>query len=77
LQVVALAVLYRPPFVLGVSYVAWAPERGSHAAKLESKPDVVFDTFFPHPGNYRIWSQFQRGATIITVPFTIYVPRLK
>jgi len=45
--------------------------------KLESKPDVVFDTFFPHPGNYRIWSQFQRGNMIITVPFTIYVPRLK
>jgi heavy metal-binding protein len=46
-------------------------------SKLESKPDVVFDTFFPRPGNYRIWSQFQRGATIITVSFTIYVPRLK
>lgn len=50
---------------------------GVDRSKLESKPDVVFDTFFPHPGNYRIWSQFQRGATIITVPFTVYVPRLK
>jgi len=50
---------------------------GVDRSKLESKPDVVFDTFFPHPGNYRIWSQFQRGAIIITVPFTIYVPRLK
>jgi Heavy metal binding domain len=45
-------------------------------SKLEGKSDVVFDTFFPHPGNYRIWSQFQRGAKIITVPFTISVPRL-
>ncbi len=46
-------------------------------SKLESKPDVVFDTFFPRPGNYRIWSQFQRGDKIITVPFTVYVPRLR
>lgn len=40
-------------------------------------PDVVFDTFFPRPGNYRIWSQFLRGDKLITVPFTVYVPRLK
>jgi hypothetical protein len=46
-------------------------------AKLKGGPDVVFDTFFPRPGNYRIWSQFQRGDRIITVPFTVYVPRLK
>lgn len=46
-------------------------------SKLINKPDVVFDTFFPHPGNYRIWSQFQRKDKIITVPFTVYVPRLK
>lgn len=45
--------------------------------KLPSKPDVVFDTFFPHPGNYRIWSQFQRKDKVITVSFTVYVPRLK
>lgn len=45
--------------------------------KLSCKPDVVFDTFFPRPGNYRIWSQFQRKDKIITVPFTLYVPRLK
>ncbi len=45
--------------------------------KLPSKPDVVFDTFFPRPGNYRIWSQFRRKDKIITVPFTLYVPRLK
>ncbi len=46
-------------------------------SKLVGKPDVVFDTFFPRPGNYRIWSQFQRGDKIITVPFTVYVPRMK
>jgi len=50
---------------------------GVDRSKLESKPDVTFDTFFPRPGNYRIWSQFQRGDKIITVPFTVYVPRLR
>lgn len=45
--------------------------------KLPCKPDVVFDTFFPHPGNYRIWSQFRRREKIITASFTVYVPRLK
>jgi hypothetical protein len=45
--------------------------------KLPGKADVVFDTFFPHPGNYRLWSQFQRREKIITVSFTVYIPRLK
>lgn len=44
---------------------------------LVNKPDVVFDTFFPHPGNYRIWSQFQRHGKVLTVSFTVYIPRLK
>ena len=44
---------------------------------LRGGPDVVFDTFFPRPGNYRIWSQFQRGTKLITVPFTVHVPRLR
>jgi len=50
---------------------------GVDRSKLESKSDVVFDTFFPRPGHYRIWSQFQRGDKIITVPFTVYAPRLQ
>ncbi len=45
-------------------------------SKIVGGPDVVFDTFFPRPGNYRIWSQFQRQGRIITVPFTVFVPRL-
>lgn len=44
---------------------------------LQGGPEVVFDTFFPRPGNYRIWSQFQRQGQIITVPFTVQVPRLR
>jgi hypothetical protein len=46
-------------------------------SRLAGGPEVIFDTFFPHPGNYRIWSQFQRGEKLITVSFTIHVPRLK
>lgn len=45
-------------------------------ARLRGGSEVVFDTFFPRPGRYRIWSQFQRRDRIITVPFTIEVPRL-
>jgi hypothetical protein len=52
------------------------PEEADRS-KLAGKPDVVFDTFFPRPGNYRIWSQFLRGERLITVSFTVYVPRLR
>ena len=44
--------------------------------ELRGGPEVVFDTFFPRPSRYRIWSQFQRGDRLITVPFNIDVPRL-
>jgi hypothetical protein len=46
-------------------------------SKVTGGPEVVFDTFFPHPGNYRIWSQFLRGEKLITVSFTVNVPRLQ
>jgi hypothetical protein len=46
-------------------------------AKLSGGPEIEFDTFFPRPGHYRIWSQFQRNGKITTVSFTIYVPRLR
>jgi len=39
-------------------------------------PDVSFDAFFPRPGRYRVWSQFQRQGQLITVSFTINVKRL-
>lgn len=45
--------------------------------RLEGRAEILFDTFFPRPGRYRIWSQFQRGDRLITVPFTIDVPRLQ
>jgi Heavy metal binding domain len=46
-------------------------------SELKGGPDVIFDTFFPRPGNYRVWSQFQRQGKITTVSFTIEVPRLR
>jgi hypothetical protein len=45
--------------------------------KLRGGPDVTFDTFFPRPSNYRIWSQFLRREKLITVSFTVNVPRLR
>jgi hypothetical protein len=46
-------------------------------AKLSGGPNVTFDTFFPRPSNYRVWSQFLRGEKLITVSFTLNAPRLR
>ena len=37
-------------------------------------PDVIFDAFFPRPGRYRAWLQFQRHERLSTVAFTFDVP---
>jgi hypothetical protein len=50
---------------------------GGSREQVSGGPEVAFDTFFPHPGHYRLWSQFQRRGKVITVSFTIYVSRLK
>ncbi len=34
-------------------------------------PDVVFEARFPRPGNYRVWTQFQRGGQVLTASFTV------
>src|SRR5215471_8784456 len=44
--------------------------------KIFGGPDASFDAFFPRPGRYRVWSQFQRQGKLITVAFTINVRRL-
>jgi hypothetical protein len=46
-------------------------------SKLRGGPDATFSAFFPKPGNYRIWSQFQRGETLTTVSFTVRAERLR
>src|SRR5712664_2815389 len=49
---------------------------GVDRTKIYGGSDVSFDAFFPRPGRYRVWSQFQRQAKLITVAFTIGVRRL-
>ena len=49
---------------------------GVDRSKISSTGVVNFDTFFPRPGNYRIWSQFQRNNKITTVSFSLSVPRM-
>ena len=49
---------------------------GVDRTKIFGGPDASFDAFFPRPGRYRIWSQFQRQGKLITVVFTINVTRL-
>ena len=45
--------------------------------KLRGGPDATFNAFLPRPGNYRIWTQFQRGDTLTTVSFTVRAERLR
>ena len=40
----------------------------------QSPPTIFFETFFPNPGKYRIWSQFKRCDQIVTVSFDLTVP---
>jgi hypothetical protein len=44
--------------------------------KIYGGPDASFDAFFPRPGRYRVWSQFQRQGKLITVVYTINVRQL-
>jgi hypothetical protein len=44
--------------------------------KPASQPYVSFETFFPKPGRYRIWSEFQHQDRVTTVSFTVYVSPL-
>jgi hypothetical protein len=49
---------------------------GVDRTQIHGGADVSFDAFFPRPGHYRVWSQFQRQGQLITVSFTIAVRRL-
>jgi len=63
-----------------VDYVHSHPDEdvlaGSENARPQGGPDVTFNAFIPRPGNYRLWTQFQRGDTLTTVSFTIHAERL-
>ena len=36
-------------------------------------PTIFFQQRFPRAGPYRLWAQFQRGGSVATVSFTVYV----
>ncbi|WP_425271781.1 hypothetical protein [Paenibacillus protaetiae] len=47
-----------------------------HVHPLESQgsgPEAKFQTVFPQAGIYKIWAQFKREGSVITVPFTVRV----
>ncbi len=46
---------------------------GVEQASMRGGPLVEFGAMFPEAGDYRIWTQFQRGEKIVTVSFTIRV----
>ncbi len=45
----------------------------SSKGKMQSPSNVYFEANFLRPGNYRIWSQFQRAGKIITVSYDVAV----
>ena len=48
----------------------------ANRTRIYGGSDVSFAAFFPRPGRYRVWSQFQRHGQLTTVAFTISVRRL-
>ncbi len=42
-----------------------------------SGPKIYFEHRFPETGRYRVFSQFQRGTTVYTVPFDVEVEALR
>ncbi|MDX6614103.1 MAG: hypothetical protein QOD75_3289 [Blastocatellia bacterium] len=46
---------------------------GANTASLRGGPKVEFKAMFPSAGDYRIWTQFQRGGKVTTVSFTVRV----
>jgi hypothetical protein len=59
------------------SHPAVMVPRNARQAELASSPDISFNSYFPQPGRYRIWSQFQRHNRLTTVSFDIEVARLE
>jgi hypothetical protein len=59
------------------SHPAETVPTGVERSKLRGGPAVTFEALFPRPGNYRIWTQFLRGNTIVTVSFDVKAKRLQ
>ena len=50
--------------------------RATTNTHVASPPVITFDSYFPRPGRYRIWSQVQRHKTVSTVSFDLDISRL-
>lgn len=56
------------------NYLHSHPVEAVKTVKPEQSPSTIFfETFFPQPGKYRIWSQFKRYDQIVTVSFDLTV----
>lgn len=44
-----------------------------HAMGEAGGPHAMFHTVFPKPGIYKIWGQFQRNGSVVTIPFVVEV----
>lgn len=51
----------------------FAPFAGLQPVPNYGGPKIYFEHTFQEPGRYRIFSQFQRGDTVYTVPFDVEV----
>lgn len=49
------------------------PATEDGGATSRGGPEVEFKAMFPEAGDYRIWTQFQRGGKVSTVSFTVRV----
>jgi hypothetical protein len=43
---------------------------------LANGPTIQYNVIFPRPGNYKIWSQFQRSGVVNTIAFSVRVTEL-
>ena len=46
---------------------------GAHASGESVGPAIAFTHTFDAPGLYKVWGQFNRNGTVITVPFVVEV----
>jgi hypothetical protein len=49
----------------------------THPMYADGGPEMQFDVYFPRPGMYRMWVQFQRLGKVNTVAFTVPVRELR
>jgi len=49
------------------------PADGAHADGGSIGPAITFTHTFATPGLHKVWGQFSRGGTVITVPFVVEV----